>query len=73
VDARNFLRFAGVDADDLRVGILAPQNCTVKLVFQHQIDAVNAFADDALDAAHARRTRTDDFELCFGHDDGLPI
>ena len=68
MDAGNFLCFAGVDADDLRVGVLAAQDRAVQLVFEHQVDAVNALADDALDAAHARRARTDDFEFSFGHD-----
>ena len=40
----------------------------VQLVFEHQVDAVDALADDPVDAAHARRARTDDFEFRFGHD-----
>src|ERR1044071_5244711 len=67
VHAGNFFRFAGVDADDLRVGVLAAQDRAVKLVLEHQVDTVNAFADDAIDAAQARRARTADFEFRFGH------
>ena len=50
----------------------AAQDRAVQLVFEHQVDAVDAFADDALDAAHARRARTDDFEFSFGHDSCPP-
>src|SRR4029453_6081623 len=50
------------------MGVLAAQNRAMQLVFEHQVDAVDALADDALDAAHAGRARTDDFQFRFGHD-----
>src|SRR5207249_9742864 len=54
VNAGNLFSFAGVDTHDLRVSVLASQDAAVELVFQGQVDAVNAGADDALDAAHSR-------------------
>src|SRR6266705_997616 len=51
VNAGNLFSFAGVDTHDLRVSVLASQDAAVELVFQGQVDAVNAGADDALDAA----------------------
>src|SRR5438874_769400 len=71
MDAGDFFRIAGVDADDLRVSVLAAQDCAMQLVFEHHIDAVNALADHALDAAHSRRARTDHFEFSFCHDGSL--
>src|SRR5262245_23337866 len=68
VDPGDFLRLAGVDADDFCVRVLAAQNRAMQLIFEHQVDTVNALADDALDAAHAGGTRTDDFQFRFGHD-----
>ncbi len=68
VDAGDFLRFAGVDADNFRVGVLAAQYRALQLVFEHQVDAVNALADDAVDAAHSGRAGADDFEFSFCHD-----
>jgi hypothetical protein len=50
------------------MGVLAAQNRPMQLVFEHQVDAVDAFADDALNAAHAAGARTDDFKFRFGHD-----
>jgi hypothetical protein len=73
VHAGNFLGLAGVDAEDLRVGVLAAQDRAVQLIFEHQVDAVDALADHPLDAAHASWARTDDFEFRFRHDDGLLI
>src|SRR5262245_7580418 len=71
MDAENLLRFASVDADNLRVRVLAAQDRTVQLVFEHQVDAIDALADDPLDAAHASRAAADNFQFSFGHDDGL--
>ena len=71
VHTGDFFGFAGVDADDLGVGVLAAQDRAVQLVFEHQVDAINTLADDTFDAAHAGRARTDNFEFNFGHDDGL--
>src|SRR5262245_11085312 len=68
VNAGGFLRLAGVDADYFCMRVLAAQDRAMQLVFEHQIDAVNALADDALDAAHAGGARTDDFQFRFGHD-----
>src|SRR5919108_6112449 len=67
VDAGNPFRFAGVNADYFGMGILAPQDGTVQLVLQHQVYAVDALPDDALDAAHARWAATDHFEFRFCH------
>jgi hypothetical protein len=47
--------------------ILAAQNAAVQLVFEHHIDAVNALADDALDAAESSGARADDPEFSFRH------
>src|SRR5262245_42002558 len=68
VNPADFLRLAGVDADYFGVGVLAAQNRSMQLVFEHQVDAVDALADDALDTAHAGGARTDDFQFRFGHD-----
>ena len=68
VNPGDFLRLAGVDADYFGMGVLAAQNRPMQLVFEHQVDAVDALADDALDAAHAGGARTDDFQFRFGHD-----
>jgi hypothetical protein len=53
------------------VGVLAAQDRAVQLIFEHQIDAVDALADDPLDATRARRAGADDFQFSFCHDDGL--
>src|SRR3989338_6807295 len=68
VHAGQRLGFAGVDADDLRVGVLAAQNAAMQLVFEHQIDAVDALTCDALDAAYPGRAGAHDFEFGFCHD-----
>src|SRR4030095_1003783 len=67
VNPGDFLRLAGVDADYFGMGVLAAENRPMQLVFEHQVDAVDALADDALDAAHAGGARTDDFQFRFGH------
>src|SRR3990170_1372154 len=71
MNAGELLCFAGVDADDFGMGVLTTQDGAVQLVLEHQIDAVDALTDDALDAAHSGWTCTDDFEFSFCHDDGL--
>jgi len=66
--AGKLVRFAGVDADNLRVGVLAAQYCALQLVFEHQVDAVYTLADDAVDAAHSCRAGADDSKFSFSHD-----
>jgi hypothetical protein len=39
----------------------------MELIFEHQVDAVDALPDDALDSAYTGRARTDNFEFSFGH------
>ena len=59
---------AGVDADDLRMGVLAPEHAAVERVGQVQVDAVDALSDHPLHPALAGHVGSQDrvFRLCHG-------
>ena len=56
-----------VYAHYLRVGVLASQDRAMQLIFEHQIDAIDTLADDALYPALSGGAAADDFEFRLGH------
>ena len=73
LDARQFLGFRGIDADDLRVRVRAAQHARVEHAGKLDVAGVLRLPGDALVGVDARNSFADNgkFFLCLCHDDLL--